>query len=105
MRFRHQSWAGRDTTVVQIDNAAGDGERVLNRSPVVFVHCRLFGRQMRHTLRRRLDLLDGGLGLLSQGNQYGVAVDRHIWWHRRDGRIHDHNITTVENTDKRPEHE
>ena len=46
-RFGHDARAGTDAAVVQIDDAARDGEGVLNRRPVVFIHRRLFRRQMR----------------------------------------------------------
>ena len=46
---------GRDAAVVEIDDAARDRERVLNHGPVVFIHRRLFRRQMRDALRRCLN--------------------------------------------------
>ena len=55
-RFGHDPRAGRNAAVVQVDDAARDGERVLNDGPVVFVHGRLFRRQMRDGFRRGFDV-------------------------------------------------
>src|ERR1043165_3864181 len=46
-RFGHDARAGTDTAVVQVDDAARHGESILDRRPVVFIHRRLFRRQMR----------------------------------------------------------
>ena len=55
-RFGHDPRAGRNAAIVQIDDATRDAERVLNDGPVVFIHGRLFRRQVRHGLRRRFDV-------------------------------------------------
>ena len=54
-RFGDQARTGRHAAVVEIDYAARDGKGILNRRPIVFVHRRLFRRQMRDAPGCRLN--------------------------------------------------
>ena len=59
-RFRDQPRAGRHSAIVEIDDAARDSERVLNDGPVIFIHRRLFRRQMGNTFARSHNFAEQG---------------------------------------------
>src|SRR5207248_8808058 len=54
-RVSHDTWAGRNAAVVQVDNATRYGESVLNDGPILFYHGGLLRCQIRHALGRGCD--------------------------------------------------
>ena len=55
-RFGHDARAGRNAAVVQVDDAAGDAEGVLDGGPIIFVRGRFFRCEMRDGFGRGFDV-------------------------------------------------
>ena len=55
-RLGHDPRAWRNAAVIQVDDAAGYAERVLDGGPVIFVRRRFLRREMRNILGRSFDV-------------------------------------------------
>ncbi len=55
-RLGHDARAGRNAAVVQVDDATRDAEGILDGGPMVLVHGRFLGREMRDVLCRCFDV-------------------------------------------------